>query len=81
VPIPGVGTVYREYRLTAEWGTITATKGLLDSTNDATLRVAGPWTVDGTTLRGDGWMVTINTGWSAQPGERRDDVRVTRVNP
>lgn len=81
VPIPGVGAVYREYRLTAEWGTIAATNGLLDATNDATLRVAGPWRVDGSTLRGDGWIVTINDGWRAQPGERAGDLRVVRGGP
>lgn len=81
VPIPGVGTVYREYRLTAEWGTIAATSGLLDATNDATLRVAGPWQADGSSLRGEGWVITTNAGWSVQPGERHGDLRVVRSGP
>ena len=78
VPIPGVGTVYREYRLTAEWGTIAATSGLLDATGDATLRVAGPWRIDGRTISGDGWMITINEGWRVEDGERHGDLRVVR---
>lgn len=81
IPIPGVGTVYREYRLTAEWGTIAATNGLLDHTSDATLRVAGPWTVEGSTLRGDGWEVIVNDGWAARPDARSGDLRVVRTGP
>lgn len=77
-PIPGAGIVYREYRLTAPWGTIAATDGLLDA-NDGTLRVPGPWTVEGNTFRGDGWVVTVNPGWSVQPGERSGDARVVRA--
>jgi hypothetical protein len=81
VPIPGVGTVYREYRLTAQWGTITATKGLLDATSDGTLRVAGPWQRDGKVLRGDGWEITVASGWAVVPGERAADLRVVRDGP
>lgn len=79
VPIPGVGTVYREYRLTAEWGTIASTNGLLDATGDATLRGAGPWTVEGTTITGDGWVITVNPGWAARPDVRNGDLRVVRT--
>jgi hypothetical protein len=78
VPIPDVGTVYREYRLTAEWGTIAATNGLLDATGDGTLRVAGPWQMDGTTVRGDGWVITVSEGWQLQPGGRDGDLQVVR---
>ena len=53
-PIPGAGTVYVEYRLTAPWGTINATRGLLESSDGETLRVPGPFTTEGRTLRGDG---------------------------
>lgn len=81
VPIPGVGTVYREYRLTAEWGTMAATKGVLDQVSDATLRMTGPWEVDGNTIRGDGWTVSINPGWRAEPGPRQGDLRVVRATP
>jgi hypothetical protein len=76
IPIPGVGTVYREYRLTAPWGSIAATDGVLDATGDATLRVAGPAAVDGNTLHGDGWVITINEGWRARPGARTGDLVV-----
>jgi hypothetical protein len=60
---------------------ITATKGLLGAAHDATLRVPGPWRVDGNTLHGVGWVITINAGWSAQAGERGGDLRVVRVTP
>lgn len=78
-PIPGIGTVYREYRLTAEWGTIAATNGILDVTADATLRVPGPATVDGSSIRGDGWVITVNPGWAARPDVREGDIRVVRA--
>lgn len=80
-PIPDIGTVYREYRLTAAWGTIAATNGLLDATGDATLRVVGPATIVGNTLRGDGWEITVASGWKVVPGERSGDLRVVRVEP
>lgn len=75
-PIPGEGTVFMEYSLTAPWGTISATGGLLESSDGATLRVPGPFTTEGNTLRGEGWEVTVADGWVVRPGPRPGDFTV-----
>lgn len=75
-PIPGEGTVYLQYRVTAEWGSLEST-GILVG-DDGTLRLPLPYTVEQGTLRGDGWSLTLAPGWVVQPGERSGDSRVVR---
>lgn len=78
-PIPGAGTVFVEYRLTAPWGTIAATRGLLESSDGQTLRVPAPFTTGAGTLRGDGWEVTVAPGWVVRPGPRPGDFVIARA--
>lgn len=75
-PIPGAGTVFFEYRVTAPWGSIAATGGLLESSDGQTLRVPMPFTTEGRTLRGAGWEVTLAEGWEVRPGRRPGDFAV-----
>lgn len=77
-PIPGVGTVYVEpYRTSSAWGTLEALKGVLVN-EDGTRRLPGPVRIDGTTLTGDGWTVTVAQGWSVRPGPRSGAYQVMR---
>jgi hypothetical protein len=76
-PIPGAGTVYPSYRVTGEWGRIEAEQVLV-SPDGNTLTVPGPFTVEGATLAGDGWTVTLAPGWAARPGLRSGDFQVVR---
>ena len=77
-PIPGVGTVFvLPYRTKAEWGTLEATKGVLIS-EDGKRVLAGPIHIDGTTIRGEGWTVTVGDGWSVRSGSRSGDYQVMR---
>lgn len=77
-PIPGVGTVFvLPYRTKAEWGTLEATKGVLIS-EDGKRVLAGPIHIDGTTIRGEGWTVTVGSGWSVRSGSRSGDYQVMR---
>jgi hypothetical protein len=77
-PIPGVGTVYvQRYVQKGAWGTLDAAKGALIG-NDGTRRLPGPVHIDGSTLTGDGWTVTVAEGWSVRPGPRSGDYQIVR---
>lgn len=77
-PIPGVGTVYvRPYRTSSAWGTLEATKGILIN-EDGTRRLSGPVRIDGTTLTGEGWTVTVAQGWTVRSGPRSGDYQIMR---
>jgi hypothetical protein len=77
-PIPGAGTVYvLPYNAKGPWGSLDATKGVLIG-DDGTRRVPGPVRIDGVTLTGDGWVVTLASGWAARPGPRPGDYRIVR---
>jgi hypothetical protein len=76
-PIPGVGTIVPGFRTTGEWGTLEAATVLL-SANRTTLTVPASGSIDGTTLRGDGWTLTLAAGWVLWPGARAGDFQVVR---
>jgi len=73
-PIPGEGTVFFQYRVSAEWGSLESS-GILVG-DDGTLRLPLPYETDGDTLRGDGWTLTLASGWTVRPGGRPGDSRV-----
>jgi len=76
-PIPGEGTVFLEYRLTAEWGSLES-NGVLQSADGTTLRLPGPFRTAKDTLAGEGWTVVLATGWRVRAGERAGDFRLVR---
>jgi hypothetical protein len=77
-PIPGVGTVFvLPYRQRGDWGTLEATKGVLIN-EDGTRRLPGPVRIDGATLTGDGWTVTVARGWTVRSGPRPGDYQIIR---
>ena len=76
-PIPDVGTIIPGFRTTAPWGTIEATTVLM-STDRSTLTVPAPASTEGTTLRGDGWTLTLAPGWVVRAGRRAGDFQVVR---
>jgi hypothetical protein len=81
VGIPGVGTVFfRNFTLSARWGRLNANDGVLRSADGATLTVpvAGP--LEGTTLKGDGWSATLNSGWVVRPADRPGSFTIVREN-
>jgi len=76
-PIPGQGTVFFEYRVTAEWGTLVS-NGILQSSDGATLRLPAPFEVDRDRVTGDGWTVTLAPGWAVLPAARTGDFEVRK---
>jgi hypothetical protein len=68
VGIPGVGTVFfRNFTLSAQWGRLAADAGVLRAADGATLSVPVTRPLEGTSLQGDGWSVTLNSGWVVRP--------------
>jgi hypothetical protein len=78
-PIPGEGTIYSTLRTVAEWGTLEATLVLM-ATDRSKLTVPAPASTEGTMLKGDGWTLTIASGWSIRPGSRKGDFTLVKEN-
>ena len=79
VAIPGSGTVYfSTYRMAGDWGNIEASTGVLVSPDRATRTLPGPFRTEGRTLIGDGWTVTLASGWVVRSGPRPSDSQVVR---
>ncbi len=76
-PIPGVGTVYPSFRLTAEWGSLEAAKVLV-APNRVKLTLPAPSSVEGRTLNGKDWTLTLAPGWTVRPGSREGDFTLVR---
>jgi hypothetical protein len=77
-PIPGAGTVYvLPYRQRGQWGTLDATNGVLVG-DDGTRRLPGPVRIDGANVTGEGWTVTVATGWIVRSGPRSGDYQIIR---
>jgi hypothetical protein len=77
-PIPGAGTVYvLPYRQRGQWGTLDATNGVLVG-DDGTRRLPGPVRIDGSNVTGEGWTVTVATGWIVRSGPRSGDYQIIR---
>lgn len=76
-PIPGAGTVYPSFRVTATWGSLEAA-AVLWSTDRSTLVLPAPANPEGSTIKGEGYTLTITPGWSIRPGARPGDFRLAR---
>ena len=71
VGIPGAGTVFfHDFTLSARWGRLNANNGVLRSADGTTLSVPVTRPLEGTTLQGDGWSATLNSGWVERPAAR-----------
>jgi hypothetical protein len=68
VGIPGVGIVYfRNFTRSARWGRLNANNGVLHSSDGSTLSVPVTEPLEGPNLKGDGWSITLNSGWVVRP--------------
>lgn len=81
VGIPGAGTVlFHNFTLSAPWGRLKADGGVLRAADGETLSVPVTGPLEGTTLRGDGWNATLNSGWIARPAVRSGSFVISREN-
>jgi hypothetical protein len=78
-PIPGVGLVIMEYRATPAWGSLTATSGVLVLTKGGVLHLTTPFQTSGSMLSGEGWTITLATGWTVRPGKRPGDFEIVKA--
>jgi hypothetical protein len=79
VSIPGAGTVlFRNFTLSAQWGRLNADGGVLRAADGLTLSVPITAPLEGTTLHGDGWTATLNTGWVVRPAARPGSFAIVR---
>jgi hypothetical protein len=72
LPIQSLGTVYEGARITDAWGILDADNGTVLITRDGagnpgSAIVAHP-TIDGGTVKGDGWKLELSPGWSLEQG-------------
>lgn len=73
-PIPGEGTFYPTYHLTARWGKLDGS--VLVSPDRTRLAVPAPASGSGPELSGDGWTLTVGQGWVVKPGPRTGDYQL-----
>lgn len=79
VGIPGVGTVFfNKFTLSAPWGRLNADGGVLRAADGRTLAVPVTRPLEGTTLQGDGWIATLNSGWVVRPAARPGSFAIVR---
>jgi hypothetical protein len=79
VGIPGIGTVFfRNFTLSAKWGRLEANGGVLRAADGSTLSVPVTVPLEGATMKGDGWSVTLNAGWVVQPAARPGSFTIVR---
>jgi hypothetical protein len=79
IVIPGAGTVFfRNFTLSAQWGRLNADRGVLRASDGLTLAVPVTAPLEGTTLHGDGWTVSLNAGWIVQAAARPGSFTIAR---
>ncbi|MDB5433696.1 MAG: hypothetical protein JWP35_4812 [Caulobacter sp.] len=71
-PLAGIGTVYPRLRVTGAFGILETTNGGLLGKNACSVSVPAAG-ADMDALKGDGWTLTLNPGWSVKPGARAGD--------
>lgn len=75
VSLPQAGTIYPDYRVTGEWGSLEAEQVLV-SPDQRTLTLPGPADVENGVITGDGWTVRLERGWKVKEGPRPGDLQV-----
>lgn len=77
VPLEGVGTVYPTANVTDEWGLLEVTGGALmihgPGGRVIQIHLSAPADPAARPLKGDGWTLQLNPGWTLTPGTRNGD--------
>jgi hypothetical protein len=80
-PIPASGTVYPQCRVSAVWGSLEAARALMTADNSAIVVPAPGAKAEGPVVKGDGWTLTLASGWGVRPGQRPGDFEVVQRVP
>ena len=72
-PLDSLGTVYPDIRIADAWGILTVSGGALMSPHFNKIQVPAPIDTGGQALRGEGWTLQLDAGWSVTAGERKGD--------
>src|ERR1044071_860091 len=74
VPLEELGTVYPNIRVVDEWGVLNVTRGgALLNKSFSGINVPAPLSVTRSHVRGDGWTLELEEGWTLAPGARAGD--------
>jgi hypothetical protein len=75
--IPDAGTIVTTYRVAADWGSLDAAQ-VHRSPDPSRIIVPATASIDGASLTGDGWTLTLGPGWVIRPAARAGDCAVVR---
>ncbi|HXF40616.1 MAG TPA: hypothetical protein VN687_12940 [Blastocatellia bacterium] len=76
-----IGTVYPTMRVSDAWGILEVTGGALmihDSKRGSRVQVPAPADRTGRRIKGEGYVLELNDGWTIVPSERKGDFAVSR---
>src|SRR5712691_10844121 len=73
VPLDSLGTVYPDIRIVDVWGILTVSKGALMNSTFSRIYVSAPSSLSAPSIRGDGWTLELNPGWTVAAGDRKGD--------
>lgn len=74
VPLEELGTVYPNIRVVDEWGVLNVTGGgALLNKSFSGIAVSAPLSLTRRHVRGDGWTLELEEGWTFAPGARAGD--------
>jgi hypothetical protein len=76
VPLGGSGTVYPTVRLECDWGALEVRSGGALFAKDMKTASVSAVGFERSTLAGQGWRLTLKTGWAVRPGSRQGDLVV-----
>jgi hypothetical protein len=80
--LDGVGTIYPTLRASDAWGILNVTDGALmtrEAGKPVRVYVAAPTgDIKASSIKGDGWTLELNAGWTLEAGERKGDYVLKR---
>lgn len=77
-PLGAEGTVFPVLDLSDEWGTLKASAGVLMASDFRQAVVVAPDHAETRPLKGQGWVLQLNAGWTLETGKRKGDYRLTK---
>jgi hypothetical protein len=80
VPLDALGTVYPNIRVVDAWGILTVSRGgALMSAAYSSVNVPAPPDAGIRPVRGEGWTLELNEGWTLALGPRRGDLTIKEL--